>query len=596
MLLRNTLNNLLCWIGIVILIVESCYSDHNPEVTLKHGVLSGKLEKTLLKKRDYHAFRGVPYAEPPIGTLRFLPPKPHQGWKGTYESHTIKPTCMQFNSRSRNGEPMGLSGSEDCLYLSVFTPSLQGQKPIVVFDYNDNFRTGFNSTDTYSPDFFLEEDVIVVTINHRLDLFGYLTTSDEVIPPNAGLKDFILALQWIRENIEQFGGDPNRVTLMGSRGGAALIHILLFSEKAKGLFSSVIMQSGTALEPIYFPSNSRHKAFMLGEQIDVSTEDSQTLLEELQKADAEKLFYKIVDLLDDKDINELQMSIFPFTPVVENDNSDAVLTSLPDNSNIINDVPILIGFNSREGLDLAFHYISSPRLVELTHEFFIHFPIRSGFRFDRNSTVFKEMEQEIKEFYFRDGYFHVGNILEYAVYVGDVLHNYALDYTVGKLANQLSSPLFYYMFDFKGALSENSLYISRAALNSVKNWGATVGDELCYLHVCTRIRKNYESLTKLVSEQAEIKLLRRMVRMWTNFIKTGNPTPDEKDDTLKKITWTPVNMDSKEKQYLHITKAPRMKAGPLSERAAFWENLLKKYSAMVVDGVVKDPEPSREEL
>ncbi|XP_063540341.1 esterase E4-like [Cydia strobilella] len=596
MILRNTFNSVVCCLGIIILVIEPCYSENNVEVILKQGVLSGTLDKTLLKKRDYYAFRGIPYAEPPIRALRFLPPNPHQGWEGTYESHKIKPTCMQFNSRSRNGEPMGLSGSEDCLHLSVLTPSFQGPIPVVVFDYNDNFRTGFNSTDTYSPDFFLEEDVIVVTINHRLDMFGYLTTNDEVIPPNAGLKDFILALEWIKENIEQFGGDPNRVTLMGSRGGAALIHILLFSEQAKGLFSSVIMQSGTALEPAYFPNNSRNKAFMLGEEVDIKTDDSQTLLEELQKIDAEELFYKLVNLLDDKDITERQMSIFPFAPVVEIDNPDAVLTSLPDNSNIINDVPILIGFNSREGLDLAFHYISSPRLVELTRDFFIHFPIRSGFRFNRNSTVFQNMEQEIKEFYFQDGYFYVGNILEYAVYVGDVLHNYALDYTVAKLADQLSSPLYYYMFDFKGALNENSLHISRRALRTVQNWGATVGDELCYLHVCTRIKKNYESLTKLVSEQAEMKLLRKMVRMWTNFIKTCNPTPDEKDDTLKKITWTPVNKDSKEKQYLHITKIPRMKAGPLGERATFWDSFLEKYSAMAVDGVVTDPEPTHEEL
>ncbi|XP_073953927.1 venom carboxylesterase-6-like [Choristoneura fumiferana] len=526
-----------------------------------------------------------------------MPPKSHQGWQGTYEGHIKKPTCLQYNSRGRNGEPRGLSGSEDCLYLNIFTPSLQGTAPVVVFDYNDNFRTGFNSTDTYSPDFFLEEEVIVVTVSYRVDILGYLTTEDDVIPPNAGLKDFILALEWIKENIKQFGGDPNRVTLMGSRGGAALAHTLLYSEKAKGLFSGVIMQSGTAFEAVYFSKRARQKALQLAEVFDINTDDTRHILEELQKIDAEIVFMKQVDIIDNEDMLKYQMSIFPFSPIVETDTPDAVLTALPENSKVINDVPILVGMNSREGLDLVSHYIFEPRLLEQTErDFLIHFPIRAGFRFDRNSSIYKDVEKEIIDFYLKDGTLYYGNILEYAVYVSDLLHNYALDYTVRSFSKDLSSSLFYYMFDYRGMLNENSEFMARRARNSMGNWGATVGDEICYLHLCKRIQKNYNELIKLVSEQTEIKVLKKMVRMWTNFIKTGNPTPKQKDSALKDLIWEPVNKESEDSQYLHITKKPRMKVNPLGERRIFWEQFLKKYSEMAIHGVVKDPESIHEEL
>lgn len=387
-----------------------------------------------------------------------------------------------------------------------------------MFDYNDNFITGFNATETYSPEFFIEEEVIVVTITHRLGIFGYLTTEDEVIPSNNGLKDFILGLEWVRDNIEKFGGDRTRVTLMGNRGGAALVNMLLYSPKAKGLFSSVIIQSGTALEPIFFHDNPRQKAFELGEVFDIKTDDSATLLQELQKVDIETLMSKEIMVIDGSSLEARQMSVYPFSPTIEMDHKDAILTFLPEKGKIVNDVPILIGFNSREGLDIASHFIFEPTLVTEANRGF-HFPIRPDFRFDRNSSIIKEALQEIDNFYLTDGYLHVDNTLEYATLIGDTLQNYALDYAVKKLAREVESPVFYYMFDLRGALNENSENLARRTRFSLKHWGATITDELCYLHICSRIRKTYEQLKKLPSEQVEIKVLKKMVRLWTNFAK-----------------------------------------------------------------------------
>lgn len=429
---------------------------------------------------------------------------------------------MQYNTRARANEPLGISGSEDCLYISIFTPNLESSAPVIVFDYNDNFRTGFNGTETYSPDFFIEEDVIVVTISHRLSIFGYLTTMDDVIPPNNGLRDFILGLNWIKDNINSFGGDPQRVTLIGNRGGAVLADILLHSEQAKGLFQGVIMQSGTALEATFFGRNLKEKAFEFGKLFNITTEDSNVLLEELQKLDPKALIDRDGEVMDVEQINDLQMNVFPFAPVIENSNDDAVISCLPEDCALTNEVPIMIGMNSREGLDLASNYIFEPRLVEQHDgDFLFLFPVRSGFSFVRKSPTHNDAIKEISTFYYKEGYFYFGNILEHSVYMGDMLQNYALNMAAKTLAVKSNMPVYYYMFDFRGSLNENMNYLTRHSRFSLEPWGATTVDELCYLHLCTRIKDEYEKLLNLVSEQKEIRVLRKMVRLWANFAKTG---------------------------------------------------------------------------
>ncbi|KAM3960291.1 esterase E4 [Aphomia sociella] len=582
---------------LALIVLVEVAANETVEIQLRQRKLSGQIEKTFFKKQNYFAFKGIPYAAPPTGELRFKPPVPHEGWEGTYKANENKPTCLQYSSRMRMGETFGISGDEDCLYLSVFTPDLQGSNAVVVFDYNDNFRSGYNGTDTYSPDFFMDEDVVVVTINHRLGLMGYLSTEDEVIPGNNGLKDFIFGLQWIKDNIENFGGDPNRVTIMGNRGGAIIANILLYSQQAKDLFHGIIMQSGTALESIIFDSNPKGAAFKLAEFVNVTTKDSTSLLEQFQKLKVNQLLTKEADAISTDAITNYQLSTFPFAPIIEPENPNIVITAYPEKNKIVNDVPVLIGLNSREGLDLASHYIFEPRLVtDLGQDFFFQFPIRSDFRFDRKSSVFEEAIKQIREFYFEDGYMHYSNILEYAVYIGDVLQDYAINYAAKKLSTDLESSVYYYMFDFCGLLNENTLYMTKHARETIKNWGATITDEICYLHMCARIKKNYEQLTKLVSEQPEIKVLKKMVRMWTNFAKTRNPTPSTEDEILKGFIWQPMNKNSNNANYLHINKSLRMKQNPLGEREKFWNQFLEKYSQMALDGLVQSAVEPRNEL
>ncbi|KAF9819060.1 hypothetical protein SFRURICE_000725 [Spodoptera frugiperda] len=581
----KTLALLLC-----IFAIKQCVCEETIEVGLKQGVVVGKVEKTILKKQDFYTFKGIPFAETPVGELRFQPPKPHDGWSGNLEAFENKPTCMQFSSRMRNKEPFGISGSEDCLYASVFTPDVKGNAPVIVFDYNDQFRTWFNGTDTYSPDFLVEEGVVVVTISHRLAILGYLTTEDGVIKGNNGLRDFILGLEWIKQNIDKFGGDPSKVTIVGSRGGAALAEILLYTEKAKGLFSGAILQSGTALEAMYFYKEPKKKAFDLGAALNITAANSKELLEELQKLDAETILQAEVKTIDVTYIDKYQISNFPYAPTIEYGIEDAVLSELPEKSKIVNDVPVIIGFNSREGLDMVSNLIIEPKLLtDNAEKHILKLPIRTNFRFVQNSKPYKEAGRDIVNFYLADKSLHYANILEYAVFVADCLQNYPIDLTAHKLAESLSSPVYYYLFDFRGQWNENSQNIMALARTTMGHHGATVGDELCYLFVCSRIKKSYDQMLNLPSEQNELKVTKRMVRLWSNFARTGNPTPSKDDEVLKGLTWKPMGKDS-ETNYLHMTKLFRMKTNPLGERKKFWEDFLEKYSQMAVDGVIGSEE------
>ncbi|XP_028173083.1 esterase FE4-like isoform X1 [Ostrinia furnacalis] len=582
-----------------VILVNVCAGKETVEVKLKQGLVSGKEHKTFLSGKPYYAFKGIPYAAPPVGELRFKPPKAPQDWGNELlEAYTDKPTCVQFCSRSRNSEPYGISGSEDCLYVNIFTPNLEGSAAVLVFDFHDNFRTGFNGTKTYAPEFLPEENVVIVTVSHRLGLLGYLTTEDDVIPPNNGIKDFIFALKWVKDNIKSFGGDPNRVTIMGSKGGAVMANILLYSEQAKGLFNSVIIQGSSAHEAIFFPRNPRKSAFQIAELLNIETDDSTTLLKELQNLDHVKILENEVEVVDDEFYEKYQMSIHPFGPVIEKEGPEAVLTTLPENGKIVNDVPVLIGFNSREGLDLISRYLFNPRsLTDNSQDFFIHFPIRADYRFDRNNSAFEQYKEEVVEFYFKDGVITYSTLLEYADYVGDVLQNYAMNAAARKISSDIKSPTFYYMFDFNGLINENWLYVAKYSRSiPLGNYGASVADELCYLHLCSRIKRKYVELKKLVSEQNEMKVLKKMIRMWANFAKTGNPTPDEKDNVLKNFKWQPIDKDSTDLAYAHIKKTLNMAVNPLGKRETFWDTTLNKYLQMAVDGVAQKVDVEKDEL
>ena len=213
------------------------------------------------------AFLGIPYAAPPVGELRFRPPQPHARWSSPVTADKFGSPCPQS---ARLG---GGSLNEDCLFLNVWAPLLPGgRKPVMVFIHGGGFTAGNGGANPGGPDFSGDDiarrgDVVVVTINYRLGVLGFLAAptldaeSPQRVSGNYGLQDQQAALSWVRRNIARFGGDPNNVTLFGESAGAGSVLLQIVSPGATGLFHRAIAESG---------ADSQTPPLAVGEAIDAA--------------------------------------------------------------------------------------------------------------------------------------------------------------------------------------------------------------------------------------------------------------------------------------------------------------------------------------
>jgi para-nitrobenzyl esterase len=216
-----------------------------PRVTTNYGTLRGSCEDDLL------VFRGIPYARPPTGSLRFAPPQPPDAWTGVRDAVTFGPSAIQA-ATAATGESIVAATSEDCLTLNVWTPATDdGRRPVLVWLHGGAYLFGGGAEPMFhGASMARRGDVVVVTLNYRLGLFGYLRGIDvcgEALPStgNAGLLDQLAALTWVQQEIAAFGGDPTNVTVFGQSAGAGSISALLAMPLARGLFHQAILQSGS---------------------------------------------------------------------------------------------------------------------------------------------------------------------------------------------------------------------------------------------------------------------------------------------------------------------------------------------------------------
>uniref|UniRef100_A0AC35GXD9 Carboxylesterase type B domain-containing protein n=1 Tax=Panagrolaimus sp. PS1159 TaxID=55785 RepID=A0AC35GXD9_9BILA len=226
---------------------------HPIELTIESGAIRG--EYLTIGANDFAVFKGIPYAAPPVGSLRFQKPEPPAKWRGVMNATQYSPMCAQ-RSRTKATDPSHLYRvhiSEDCLYLNVFAPPqfTNDTYPVIVFIHGGAFQSG--SSSDYPQDAilnnFVSRKIIFVSINYRLGPLGFLSTGDEILPGNFGLWDQILALQWVKLNAHVFGGDRNNIMLMGQGSGASSASILALSPRAEGLFNKILLMSGTAITP-----------------------------------------------------------------------------------------------------------------------------------------------------------------------------------------------------------------------------------------------------------------------------------------------------------------------------------------------------------
>ena len=237
-----------------------------------------------------HIFRGVPYGASTEGDGRFMPPRPPANWSGVRD--TLEYGYGSPQTPYNLERPSGISWftpfwpaeqSEDCLRLNVWTPALDGGKrPVLVWFHGGGYSRGSGASSSYDGiNMASRGDVVSVTVNHRLNVFGYaglgeLLGSDFVHAGNAGMLDLVLSLEWVRDNVERFGGDPENVLIFGESGGGAKVSTLLAMPGAAGLFHRAVIQSGPALR-VETTTNATRTAQYLLDELDLGPRDIDAL-------------------------------------------------------------------------------------------------------------------------------------------------------------------------------------------------------------------------------------------------------------------------------------------------------------------------------
>src|SRR6185312_185457 len=217
-------------------------------VKVDGGSLQGTSEDGL------RVYRGIPYAAPPLGDLRWRPPQPAPKWEGVRSADQFGRACIQTNQAIANLP----APSEDCLYLNVWTPAKNaGEKlPVLFWIHGGGFVAGAPAEQLYHGEWLAKKGVVFVSVGYRLGVFGFLAhpelsaESPHHVSGNYGILDMIAGLRWVQKNISAFGGDAKKVTIQGESAGAAAVSILCASPLAKGLFRGAIAESGGTFGPV----------------------------------------------------------------------------------------------------------------------------------------------------------------------------------------------------------------------------------------------------------------------------------------------------------------------------------------------------------
>uniref|UniRef100_A0A4W4FJG3 Carboxylic ester hydrolase n=1 Tax=Electrophorus electricus TaxID=8005 RepID=A0A4W4FJG3_ELEEL len=328
----------------------------DPELTIMTRL--GQVQGTRLPVPDRShviAFLGIPFAEPPLGKMRFKPPEPKKPWNDVFDARDYPSACYQYVDTSYPGfsgtemwNPNRMM-SEDCLYLNVWVPATPRPHnlTVMVWIYGGGFYSGSSSLDVYDGRYLAHsEKVVVVSMNYRVSAFGFLALNGSAeAPGNVGLLDQRLALQWVQDNIHFFGGNPKQVTIFGESAGAASVGMHLLSPDSRPKFTRAILQSGVPNGPWATVSfdEARRRAIKLGRLVGCPDGNDTDLIDCLRSKQPQ-------DLIDQEWLVLPFSGLFRFSfvPVIDGvvfpDTPEAML-----NSGNFKDTQILLGVNQNEG-------------------------------------------------------------------------------------------------------------------------------------------------------------------------------------------------------------------------------------------------------
>lgn len=320
----------------VILMTCPCFAQEPPVV----NVTGGKIEGIRCDSPEVVVFKGIPYAAPPIGEMRWKLPQPIIPWDGVMKADKFKKVCPQVLTRPLNSYPekyrsLYTEHDEDCLYLNVWAPAdaigTDAKLPVMFWIHGGQYKTGSGITMSTDGVAWAKHGVILVTINYRLNILGFLShpelTEESGSSGNYGIYDQLAALKWTFENIAQFGGDPQNITVAGQSAGGRSVKTLVISPLAKPYIAKAIIESGGGLDDI--DRNLEQKEFdKIG--LDYVSAGGYSSLEQLRAADYEEIISRCSNSYTKSPHIDGTILTESFTAAVKN--------------NTIADIPFLIGY------------------------------------------------------------------------------------------------------------------------------------------------------------------------------------------------------------------------------------------------------------
>lgn len=366
---------------------------------------------------------------------------------------------------------------------------------MMVWLHSGGFFRGNGNRGPHSPDFLIRHNVIIVSLNFRLGPYGFFCLNTPTVSGNQGLKDQVLALKWVQENIQSFGGDANQVTVFGGSSGSKSIHIHLLANNEK-LFDRAIMQSGTLI-PWRFAKPDNAQPLRVAERLGYETdnvEDALTFLasQNVHSVSEASHFLGISNFTGDR-LPEAR-------PCIENKFEGALITDSPLNirSSKVRNMPIIIGYSSQE---MLYKYGNVGAEVLDTYSF--------KDRLEPCLDVIDDkMVEEVKKFYIGDANVGVSVKEQILNFESDFNHNHPTERTIKRFLNDGAKAVYYYVFHYEGKRN----YLKKAF--KLNRTGACHGDELGYL-----FRSDFLSSVELTPEDQH--MIDIITTMWTNFAKYG---------------------------------------------------------------------------
>ena len=479
------------------------------------GKIRGNLETSTRGETTYAIFYGVPYAKPPIGNLRFKSPQPMDSWDGVFDNYlSMKSACPQFNAL-----PIEVV-REDCLYLNIATPAVKegeinpdAKLAVMVWLYGGSWIEGSNNPILYNPDFFMDHGVVFVGVNYRLGALGFFALENQAFG-NQGLRDQAIALDWVQNNIQYFGGDSDRVTIFGESAGSWSVFYHTLSPHTTGLFHRAIAQSGANLGPgLNNYPRTQEKAFQLGLDLGARVGCYPTK-EDFRNEELLECLQNIEDPFDILNADDYGTSYA---------NIDTILGAeafLPDNprrileSGAMNEVDLIIGANQDEGLEAIIPLLMDPGNDTL------YAAIRSDWASKGPYMIFDQHEGEVTE----EAIALSDTVAEFYLPGGIQSFNFA---SLGGIVDMFSDAWYWYtthdwarltvqnnLTTYRYINSYDSLYglLLISGVPNIEDYGVCHGDELMLL---------FGGTLSSVLPAGDKKVSQDLVRWWTNFAKYG---------------------------------------------------------------------------